>query len=65
VTEVSAVFWLEFAMDIQHVLPYAVPAGMGDIEIEPPGICGVEVAGELHAWLSRIARGGMCDAKIR
>ena len=41
---------LELAIGILHLLPHAVPAGMGEFELKPPGISGVEVADEQHAW---------------
>ena len=49
VIEVSSLVF-EFAIGILHLLPHAVPAGMGAFELELPGISGVEVADEQHAW---------------
>ena len=55
---------LEFAIGILHLLPHAVPAGMGEIELKPPGISGVEVAEEQHAWC-QVVRGCVCERRIR
>ena len=41
---------LELDIGILHLLPHAVPAGMGAFDLEPPGISGVEAVEEQHAW---------------
>ena len=41
---------LEFAIGMLCLLPHAVSAGMGEFELKPPGISGVEVVEEQHAW---------------
>ena len=41
---------LDFDINILRLLSRAVPAGMGVSDLEPPGISGVEVADEQHAW---------------
>ena len=49
VIEVSSLV-LELDIGILHLLHRAVPADMGKFEPEPPGISGVEVVEEQHAW---------------
>ena len=49
VTEVSSLV-LEFAIGMLCLLPHAVSASVGEFELGPPGISGVEVVEEQHAW---------------
>ena len=44
---------LELATDTLHLLnllTHGVPAVLDEFELKPPGISGVEVAHEQHAW---------------
>ena len=50
---------LELAKGILHLLPHAAPAVLGDFELEPPGISGVEVADEQHTWFVEV-----CESRI-
>ena len=49
VIEVSRIA-LEFAIGILHLLPHAVPAGMGASKPKLLELSGVEVVEEQHAW---------------
>ena len=53
VIEVSSLV-LELGICILHLLPHAVPAGMGEFELEPPGISGVDAVEEQHAWYMEV-----------
>ena len=51
---------LEFAIGILCLLHRAVSAGMGEFEPTPPGLSGVEVVEEQHAWYVEV-----CVRRIR
>ena len=41
---------VEFTIGILCLLHRAVSAGMSEFELKPPGISGLEVVEEQHAW---------------
>ena len=53
VIEVSSLV-LELAIGMLHLLPHAVPAGMGEFESKLPELIVVAVVKEQHAWYMEV-----------